>query len=67
VGNNVDYVGFGALMDVANGMVQLLNKLQHETWKVVFKDNGFRPNSNKINIREILKSTGLEKDVFTMI
>lgn len=75
-GKKVYYVGFGALMicladeittDVANGMVQLQKELQPEAWKVVFKDNGFKSDSNKTNIKEILKCAGLEEDAFTTI
>ena len=75
-GKKVYSVGFGALMmcldneittDVANGMVQLHKEQQPETWKVVFKDNGFKSDSNKTNIKEILKCAGLEEDAFTTI
>jgi len=75
-GKKVYSVGFGALMmcldneittDVADGMVQLHNEVQPETWKVVFKDNGFKSDSNKTNIKEILKCAGLEEDAFTTI
>ena len=75
-GKKVYSVGFGALMmcldneittDVADGMVQLHKELQPETWKVVFKDNGFKSDSNKTNIKEILKCAGLEEDAFTTI
>lgn len=75
-GKKVYSVGFGALMmclddeittDVANGMVQLHKELQPETWKVVFKDNGFKSDSNKTNIKEILKCAGLDEDAFTTI
>ncbi len=75
-GKKVYYVGFGALMmclddeitnDVAEGMVKLYKELQPETWKVVFKDNGFKSDSNKTNIKEILKFAGLEEEAFTTI
>jgi adenine-specific DNA-methyltransferase len=75
-GKKVYSVGFGALMmclddeittEVANGMVQLHTELQPETWKVVFKDNGFKSDSNKTNIKEILKCAGLEEDAFTTV
>lgn len=75
-GKKVYSVGFGALMmclddeittDVANGMVQLHKESQPETWKVVFKDNGFKSDSNKTNIKEILKCAGLDEDAFTTI
>jgi len=69
-------IGFGALMiclddnittAVAEGMVKLKNELQPETWKVVFKDNGFHNDSNKTNIKEILKCGGLDDDAFTTL
>ncbi|MNH99281.1 putative methyltransferase [compost metagenome] len=75
-GKKVYSVGFGALMmcldddittNVAHGMVQLKGELAPETWKVVFKDNGFHSDSNKTNIKEILKCAGLVEDAFTTL
>ena len=72
-GKNVYSIGFGALMiclddeitaDIAHGMVQLHNDNKPETWKVVFKDNGFKADSDKTNIKEILKNAGLDDDAF---
>jgi len=69
-------IGLGALMiclddnittAVADGMVELKIELQPETWKVVFKDNGFNDDSNKTNIKEILKCGGLDDDAFTTL
>lgn len=69
-------IGFGALMiclddnittAVADGMVKLKHELKPETWKVVFKDNGFHNDSNKTNVKEILKCGGLEDDAFTTL
>lgn len=69
-------IGLGALMvclddnitiDVANGMVTMKNEIQPETWKVVFKDNGFSSDSVKTNVKEILKCAGLEEDAFTTV
>lgn len=65
--------GYGALMicldnnittAAAEGMVKLKNELKPEIWRVVFKDNGFKDDSNKTNIKEILKSGGLDEDSF---
>ena len=53
--------------DVAQGMIKLKNELQPEIWKVVFKDNGFASDSNKTNIKEILKCAGLSEDAFTTV
>lgn len=75
-GKNVYDIGMGALMiclddhittEVAEGMVALHKELSPETWRVVFKDNGFADDSAKVNIKEILKSAGLEEDAFTTV
>ena len=75
-GKNVYAIGMGALMiclddhitpEVAEGMVALHKELDPETWKVVFKDNGFADDSAKVNIKEILKCAGLEEDAFTTV
>ena len=73
---NIYVIGMGTLMiclddhittEVAEGMVALYKKLAPETWRVVFKDNGFVDDSAKINIKEILKTAGLEEDAFTTV
>lgn len=75
-GKNVYTIGLGALMiclddhitpDVAEGMVSLHKELAPESWKVVFKDNGFAYDSAKVNIKEILKCAGLDEDAFTTV
>ena len=75
-GKNVYVIGMGALMiclddnittDVADGMAALYKNLAPETWKVVFKDNGFATDSTKVNVREILKCAGLDEDAFTTV
>lgn len=75
-GKNVYVIGMGALMicldddittDVADGMAALYKDLAPETWKVVFKDNGFATDSAKVNVREILKCAGLDEDAFTTV
>ncbi|MDY4785096.1 site-specific DNA-methyltransferase [Pygmaiobacter massiliensis] len=75
-GKNVYAIGMGALMicldddittAVADGMVALYKELAPETWKVVFKDNGFKDDSAKTNIHEILKCAGLDEDAFTTV
>lgn len=75
-GKNVYEIGMGALMiclddhittEVAEGMAELYKELAPETWRVVFKDNGFADDSAKINIKEILKTAGLEEDAFTTV
>lgn len=66
-------IGYGALMiclddDIttaaAKGMLKLKDELKPEIWRVVFKDNGFKDDSSKTNIKEILKSGGLDEDSF---
>ncbi len=75
-GKNVYVIGMGALMicldddistDVADGMAALYKELAPETWKVVFKDNGFATDSAKVNVREILKCAGLDEEAFTTV
>jgi adenine-specific DNA-methyltransferase len=75
-GKKVYVVALGALMlclenditpDVARGMAELHKQLAPETWKVVFRDNGFASDSDKVNVHEILKSAGLEEDAFTTV
>lgn len=75
-GKNVYSIGYGALMmcmddeitiDVATGMAALYKELKPETWKVVFKDNGFMDDSTKTNVLEILKAAGLEEEAFTTV
>ena len=75
-GRNVYEIGRGTLMiclddhittDVAEGMVALYRELAPETWHVVFKDNGFADDSTKVNIKEILKTAGLQEDAFTTV
>lgn len=75
-GRKIYFIGIGSLMvclddditiEVAETMIKLHNVLQPEIWKVVFKDNGFKDDSTKINILEVFKSAGLEEDAFTTI
>jgi adenine-specific DNA-methyltransferase len=63
-------IGFGMLLiclddeittDVAKGILGKIKELSPESSRVVFKDNGFKSDSNKTNIKEILKSGGIEE------
>lgn len=63
-------IGFGMLMicldneittEVAKGILEKIKELAPESTRVVFKDNGFKTDSNKTNIKEILKSGGIEE------
>ena len=69
-------IGFGALMmclddkitvSVAEGMVKMYNELNPETWKVIFKDNGFVDDCTKTNVKLTLIQAGLEEDAFTTV
>jgi len=69
-GKKVYSIGYGMLMicldneittDVAKGILAKVKELSPEGCRVVFKDNGFKTDSNKTNIKEILKSGGIEE------
>jgi len=69
-GKKVYSIGYGMLMicldneittDVAKGLLAKVKELSPEGCRVVFKDNGFKTDSNKTNIKEILKSGGIEE------
>ena len=69
-GKKVYSIGYGMLMicldneittEVAKGILTKIKELSPENSRVVFKDNGFKSDSNKTNIKEILKSGGIEE------
>lgn len=69
-------IGFGALMmclddnitvSVAEGMVKMYKEQAPETWKVVFRDNGFVDDCTKANVKLTLIQAGLEEDAFTTV
>lgn len=75
-GKKVYSIGFGALMmclddnitvSVAEGMVKMYKELAPETWKVIFKDEGFVDDCTKTNIKLTLIQAGLEEDAFTTV
>lgn len=75
-GKKVYSIGFGALMmcldnnitiSVAEGMVKMYKVQAPETWKVVFKDNGFADDCTKTNVKLTLIQAGLEEDAFTTV
>ncbi len=75
-GKKVYSIGFGALMmclddnitvSVAEGMVQMYKEQAPETWKVIFKDEGFADDCTKTNIKLTLIQAGLEEDAFTTV
>ena len=71
-GKKIYAIGFGMLMicladeitsEIAQGILDKVAELGPETSRVVFKDNGFKTDSNKANIKEILKCGGIEEFV----
>ncbi|HEY5555838.1 site-specific DNA-methyltransferase [Acetobacterium sp.] len=69
-GKKVYSIGFGVLLicldndittGIAKGILEKVQKLASETTRVVFKDNGFKTDSNKTNIKEILKCGGIDE------
>ena len=75
-GEKVYIIGCGALMiclcrnitiTKADELVALHKKYESELWRVVFCDNGFASDMDKTNIKEILKTAGLEEDAFVCI
>jgi len=47
--------------EIAKGILEHIKKFAPETTRVVFKDNGFKTDSIKTNIKEILKCGGIEE------
>ena len=47
--------------EIAQGILVHLKAIKPETTRVVFRDNGFKTDSNKTNIKEILKCGGIEE------
>lgn len=75
-GRKIYSIGFGALMmclddnitvSVAEDMVRMYREQAPETWKVVFKDNGFADDCTKTNVKLTLIQAGLEEDAFTTV
>ena len=69
-GKKVYSIGLGALLicldneitvDVAKGMLELKKELNPDFMRVVFKDNGFKDDSSKTNVKEILKNGGINE------
>ena len=53
--------------DVVREMVTQKPEENLDAWRVIFKDNGFASDSDKLNAREILKSAGLAEGAFRTI
>ncbi len=65
-------IGFGALIiclddnltsNLTSEIIKLKDNLSPEVMRVVFKDNGFVSDSDKTNIKETLKTNGIEEFV----
>ena len=75
-GETVYIIGGGALMiclgenitlPIAEEIVKLHREYDSELWKVVFQDAGFASDMDKTNIKETLKSYGLDEDAFVCL
>lgn len=75
-GQNIYIIGAGALMiclaspistETAEALLKLHEEYAPETWQVVFRDTGFLSDQEKTNIKETLKSAGLDEDAFISI
>lgn len=69
-------IGGGALMiclgknittALAEEIVKLHKENESELWQVVFRDTGFASDMDKTNIKEILKTAGLDEDSFVCV
>ena len=75
-GQTIYVIGAGALMicldsqismETAEALLKLHEEYEPETWQVVFRDTGFLSDQEKTNIKETLKSAGLDEDAFISI
>lgn len=72
-GQTVYSVGYGFLMisladeinlDIAEKMIEIKDKYEPEEFRVIFRDEGFRNDTDKTNIKETLRSAGLAEEAF---
>ena len=75
-GETVYIIGGGALMiclgrnittAVAEVVVKLHEEYESELWQVVFRDTGFASDMDKTNVKETLKTAGLDEDSFVCV
>ena len=75
-GETVYIIAGGALMiclgekitlPVAEEIVKLHQEYDSELWQVVFRDTGFASDMDKTNIKETLKTAGLDEDSFVCV
>lgn len=71
-GKTIYSIGFGALiiclddninLDISSEIIRIKDKLSPEITRVVFKDNGFATDSDKTNVKETLKTHGIDEFV----
>ena len=75
-GETVYIIAGGALMiclgehinlPVAEEIAKLHKEYDSELWQVVFRDTGFASDMDKTNIKETLKTAGLDEDSFVCV
>lgn len=75
-GETVYIIGGGALMiclgrnittAVAEAVVKLHEEYESDLWQVVFRDTGFASDMDKTNVKETLKTAGLDEDSFVCV
>ena len=75
-GQTIYIIGAGALMicldphismETAEALLELHEEYEPETWQVVCRDTGFLSDQEKTNVKETLKSAGLDEDAFMSI
>ena len=49
---------------IAEKMIEIKDKHQPEEFRVIFRDEGFRNDADKTNIKETLRSAGLAEEAF---
>lgn len=72
-GQTVYSVGYGFLMialadeislDIAEKMIDIKDEYKPEEFRVIFRDEGFKNDTDKTNIKETLRSAGLAEEAF---
>jgi adenine-specific DNA-methyltransferase len=72
LGKKIYSIGMGMLLicleknitkEIADKIIKLKKELKPETMKVVFRDNGFKSDSDKINIKETLRNANIDEFV----
>lgn len=72
-GKTIYSIGYGFLMislandidlAIAEKMIEIKDEYQPEEFRVIFRDEGFRNDTDKTNIKETLRSAGLAEEAF---